>query len=208
MSIRIIHPIVAVLLLGLFIGACSKPNPEEQYTYKVREASANTPVAAATVDLYKCVSKDWLGNCNSIGSFITSTTSDNEGNVSFSKSLDAGTLKIRKDKYWDHEVSNLSFNPEFYLTPVATLKVHVIKVNSYPANYVLNLVSQPQGCNDCVWETKQVGQPVDTYVYLKAGGYYNNSVGWYMNPGGPATGTSTPPIMINRFDTAQVEIRY
>lgn len=201
---------LAALLVFVFIaGACNKPDDRDsQYEFQVLEYSTNNPIAGATVDGYKCLSKDWLGNCMTTGTYVASTTSNNEGKIFFQKSLDIGVLKTRKDKYWDHENSNMSLDYDIPLTPVSILKVHVIKVNTHPAGYVLNLVSQSQGCSDCPWETKQVGQPLDTYVYLKGAGYYNNSVGWYMNPGGPASGSSTPSVLINRFDTAQFEVRY
>ena len=196
-----------IAMAVLFLTACNKPDNNAQSAYKVMEDNTNNPVAGVTVDAYKCTSKDWLGNCNTIGSYLASTTTDNEGKALFASSLGTGTLRTKKDKYWDHENPNPGYSPEFYITPISTLKVILTRVNAYPAGYVLNIVSQPQGCNDCIWETKQLLQPADnTVVYLKGGGNYHNSVGWYV--GSPASGSSSPAVLVNRFDTATFNIQY
>jgi hypothetical protein len=198
-----------ILLLALGFAACEGGGGTiEPSAFRVLEDVAGSPVSGASVTTFSCTSKDWLGNCNAVGSQTGSGTTNSDGQVFFQSSVAVGTLRVKKGKYWDHENPNPGYQPDTYLTPIATLKVHVIKVNQHPAGYILNLVGQPGGCNDCIWETKQVGQPLDTFIYLKGGGYYGNSVGWYMTPGSPASGSSTPTLVVNRFDTAHFEVRY
>jgi|GEM_PF-3012793 len=191
------------------LPACKKDKNDQQKEFLILEDYTSTPVADAIVEAYKCSSKDWLGNCSVVGPLLGTTTTDKDGKAFFPASLEVGTLRIKKDKYWPTENINTGFlGSDTHITPIATLRVHIIRENQYPSGYLLNITGQPEGCNDCIWETKQLSQPLDTIVYLKGGGYYQNTVGWYMNPGGPANGHSTPPVLVNRFDTARYEIRY
>ena len=179
------------------------------------ETSSNLPLQGVTVTAYNCSASGWQ-LCSGPGDFLGTAITDDSGKVVFN-TPGIGWLKLSKNHYWPVEVGGLlAAGNRFELTPIATLKVRLKKINqnSYPNGYALNLQSGfDGGCNYCLSQTKQLIQPGDGITYLKGVGLTTNFVMWQLDSGqiatgGPAPWTLTPSLMINRFDTAEFVVEY
>jgi hypothetical protein len=188
-----------VLLLLMSLGGCKKDSSEsvenkvrEEFT--IVEFVSNTPVQGATVIA--------AANFTATDSAIT----NDSGKVVFNTAVGVNHLWIHKDKYWPGEFAYFFGWPTLTLTPIATLKVHLTRVNQYPPGYILNMWV-PGGDGGAENHIKQLTQPRDGIIYIKGRGNCRNSIGWSVDD--PTHSTDhTDEVLINRFDTAEFEIKY
>lgn len=200
----------ASVLAILFISCKKEEKTDDTNRFTILEVTTNTPIAGARVDAYKCLERDLLGCFREAVS--TSATTNSEGIATISGATEISSITAHKEKYWEaSEYFSRNQQPvtaTTYLYPIATLKIHVVKENQYPATNQLMLHSPIEPCRDCPREAIVLGLPQDTTVYMKGRGNVNNSIQWVVNTGSADMLTTTTPVMVNRFDTAQIEIRY
>ncbi|MDZ4794066.1 MAG: hypothetical protein SGI83_07295 [Bacteroidota bacterium] len=202
--------LITIALLMFLLNACSKPGDgNKTKNFAVLEPGTNLPVEGAGVQGYKCLQRDFfLQNCLS-ESYVTTVSTNSSGIASFSAAADIGVLKVSKTKYWSIQNQfDILSSSTTYLAPVATVKAHFTKQNSHPSNYQLFVVAQSGTCWDCNTISINLGQPLDTTVYLKGRGNFINNVNWYVSVGGSGIVMISSSSLINRFDTALVNIGY
>ncbi len=205
----LIKPVqTVVLLLAISLGGCKKDNTDPvrntiRDEFTIVETNSNRPVQGAMVIA--------AGNFTATDSAIT----NDSGKVVFNTAEGINHLWIHKDKYWPGEFSYFFGWPTLSLSPIGTLKVHITKSaqSQVPPNSLLNLRPIAWACESCVAQLTQLDLPRDRIIYLKGGGNSLNSVDWQIDSGQvqanhQAPWSSTQDIMINRFDTAEFEIKY
>lgn len=203
-----IKPGVCFLLIILLTG-CWKEEPAEsgQYECTVVEKGSGIPLSGATVEAYKCNTMVWLGNCNDVGPFLTSTTTNAEGKAFFPKSLGIGSILIKKTGYWAQKGSNLS-GYEYLLIPVGKIKVTITKSAQQPSNLPIFLEMPIGSCFGCLLEIRPLGQPENFSLYINAAGNSDNVVVYYLGSVSDANRRFSDGVFVNRFDTAQLTIEY
>ncbi len=208
-------PVYKHILLVLAISAgCTKdkagssiddPDPIDPITINVLERSTNKPVAGATVYLKKCSQYDIEFGCLRYSNFKTLIT-NNAGEVTISDPGPAEAIEVQHSKYWQYENNSLS---DVTLTPKTIIEVSVKRVKSYSTAEVLYI---GQHVADCYWPCypilEPVGLPLDTVIFLKGAGYFDNQISWNINYLGVDSLHTTPAFYINGFDTAKVNIEY
>lgn len=199
----------ACIFLVLLLSGCWKEEPAEtgQYEYTVVEKGSGAPLSGATVEAYKCNSIVWLGNCNDVGPFLKSATTNAEGKAFFPKSLGIGSILIKKQGYWNQKGSNLS-GYEYSLTPIGKIKVTISKSAQQPSNQPIFLEMPIGSCFGCLLEIKPLGQPANLSVYVNAAGNSDNVVVYYLGSVSDANRRFSAGVYVNRFDTAQLTIEY
>lgn len=192
--------------------ACSKggsnndvtPADYERYIY-VYEAVTNIPVAGATVTLQKCNQLDWEFGCINGFTPVGTFTTDAGGKAAYNKGIRWYLVEVSKEDYWPGESKSSGVT----IYPVCYLKVRLVK-RSLLAPGTSVYVAGQKPCGFWCYDFKDMGQPLDTTVYLQGVGNVNNTLHWYIKrPGGTNdTIQETTPVLIRRFDTAQVQINY
>jgi hypothetical protein len=203
----------AVLIVPLFLVACEKNNKKEYgpSTFTVVEAVTNTPIAGAKVNMYSCGAWGLFGGCDDIYPTRPLTT-NREGIADLSGAKDVYDVIVKKEMYWDgYQSFSKNRQPAketIELYPVATLQIHLIKHNQYPAGAKLTVSSPFDSCFSCPPERIILEQLKDTTIYIRGKGNINNHVLWSVFPGGSDVTAESKSVRVNRFDTAQIEIRY
>ena len=117
------------------------------------------------------------------GDLLGTAITDDSGKVVFN-TPGVGWLKLSKDQYWSGEAGGWLFtSTRLELTPIATLKVRLQKINPnpYPRGYLLNLRAAWDASCACGSEMKQLTQPGDATTYLKGVGNTRNYVSWQLD---------------------------
>jgi len=207
--------LITAIVVALFIVACKKERKKEDgiSTFTVVEAITKTPLTGASVIPRACLSRDngWCGQETPIGAIGTVTT-NSEGVATLSGVEDLNKVKVTKEKYWEsHRYFPAADQPPsttIELYPIATLEIHLVKQNSHPNGAKLIVTSPFELCENCSSEQFIFDQLKDTTIYMRGHGNIKNNVLWGVTAGGPALLAESPSVMVNRFDTAQIEIRY
>jgi hypothetical protein len=183
-------------------------NPQVPVTIEVSEKGTKKPIQGAAVYLERCSHYDNQFGCTSFSNILTLTTND-AGKATFLPPKGLESYQVQHKNYYTTRQKNASIGSTI-LTPKCTIKVSIKQVKAYSANDVLYLaIADPDCFSYLCWSRRhRIGLPKDTVVYVEGQGNTLNQVLWYINFLSTDTLHSKPPVYINGFDTAYVDVKY
>ncbi|HXB43205.1 MAG TPA: hypothetical protein VNV85_04080 [Puia sp.] len=207
-------PLGRVLLAALTICCVScKKDSEKIIKIEVVEYKTNTPIPAATLDFYEMGDFHQLCLCWDARIFLTKQT-DANGACSFSETdfnqaVD-GTV-LSKENYWTLKIES-AIQTRYEMELVCALKLHLIKINSYPEKAYMTLL-----CNDERFVNGTVPNgagafflPSDTSFTCNAFGNQSNTVSWkvYDPVGASVLDSGFQKIDVAKSGITEAEIKY
>jgi len=180
--------IVSITIIGLLNAKCKKsesePPPIVYKTLNVLELKTMSPLAGAEVNMYVC--KRWAYGSCADGGVIGPITSDHAGQFQFNSTVDVYFIDASHERYWDGSTGGTGIAgnrlpvTDILLTPVASTKIHLRKINSHSALVALEIDLYPDPYDIFSPVLRKVySQPVDSTVVIPGYGYTNNLIKWH-----------------------------
>lgn len=219
------HPTLKVVLVivcsALVLSSCRKQkNIEYSLKGNIVDPNGNTPVSGVQVKLL--VNKLDGGNFNSAFETIASTTTNANGDYTFTFNRENATAyKITYSRQF-HFGSELEINPDdlneevdniynFDMPSMAWLRIHISNTNPFDANDEIDfqISDGAYNCGACCGTSIQTftGMNVDTVVYCLNDGNHNvTGTGFYTKNGVGSTTSQT--VYAEAYDTTDIIINY
>jgi hypothetical protein len=196
----------ALLVTGVF--SCQK-NGSKMVTLSVVEYKTNKPIEGATITLTGLESFNL--NCVCFPRVtIAAGQTDVKGNCQFSEdeiSKAVYDITVTKDKYIGTDGTNIS---KYEMSLVGYLRMHLVKINSFPDAYQLGLSMKGEQGNGYTGFYLTDGFPADTTLIMSVYGGQTNTLSLDISNSSSQVISRQGPFSVNvgTTDTANYEIKY
>ena len=205
-----------LFLASAILSGCEKPNsttttipPTNQITITVLEKGTNQPIPNTNLTVYKCRTSDIVsGRCLDY-SIITTLSTNNLGQATFRSGAEIAKISPLVANYWLYDFYPVGDSSiKIILAPACTIRALLKKINTYSTTDFLNVTLGNIDCPTCISFSYNFGLPSDSTVFMKGEGNTRSQVFWSIGNSLPDSLHSLPPFYVNRFDTANIEIKY